>query len=71
MKFYKKYIDQRGVIMEIKYNGEKIDEIVIRIKSDIYCQPEVYEDLSKKSVMKSIKIVRKYVSQFIQKKKNL
>ena len=32
--------------MEIKYNGEKIDEIVIRIKSDIYCQPEVYEDLS-------------------------
>ncbi|EGT0000541.1 hypothetical protein I9Y31_002852 [Clostridium perfringens] len=32
--------------MEIKYNGEKVDEIVIRIKSDIYCQPEVYEDLS-------------------------
>ncbi|MDM0612805.1 hypothetical protein QTH09_17480 [Clostridium perfringens] len=32
--------------MEIKYNGEKIDEIVIRIKSDIYCQSEVYRELS-------------------------
>ncbi|MBO3424424.1 hypothetical protein [Clostridium perfringens] len=32
--------------MEIKYNGEEIDEIVIRIKSDIYCQSEVYRELS-------------------------
>ena len=32
--------------MEIKYNWEKIDEIVIRIKSDIYCQQEVHRELS-------------------------
>lgn len=32
--------------MKIEYNGEEIDEIIIIIKSDIYCQLEIDRELS-------------------------